>query len=101
MVSRPSRSRRSARFFVKEIGWQVRLGYGYTEGLIRRPIDVVVVAGTSPFSSQICVQVPADKTGEAVVASSLFDSALLKLPLRIREVTCSTDVEVTNRFAAV
>jgi hypothetical protein len=50
---------------------------------------------------QTHVQASADKTGEAVVASSLFDSVLLKLPLRIREVTCSTEGEVTNLFAAV
>jgi hypothetical protein len=59
------------------------------------------VAGTSPFSSQICVQVPADKTDEAVVAASLIDSVLLKRPLRIREVICSMKGEATNRSAAV
>jgi hypothetical protein len=59
------------------------------------------VAGTSPFSSQICVQVLAYKTDEAVVAASLIDSVLLKRPLRIREVICSMKGEATNRFAAV
>ena len=90
-----------ARFFLREIGWQVRLGYRYTEGLIRRPRDVVVVAGTSPFSTQICVRVPADKTDGAVVAASLIDSVLLKRPLRIHEMICSMKGEVTNRFAVV
>ena len=51
--------------------------------------------------SQVCVQVPADKADEAVVAASLINSVLLKRPLRIREVICSMKGEATNRFAAV
>jgi hypothetical protein len=40
-----SRSRRSARFFVKAIGWQVRLGYRYTEGSNQTPQRCRCVGG--------------------------------------------------------
>ena len=49
--------------------------------------------------SQVCVQVPADEADECVVVC--LTRVLLKRPLRIREVICSTKCEVTNRFAAV
>ena len=86
MVSRPSRSRRSARFFVKAIGWQVRLGYRYTEGSNQTPQRCRCVGGRIAIFLANLRPTSADKTDEAVVAASLLDSVLLKRPLRIREV---------------